>query len=107
MAILAPGCSPPAAMPSPASAVRSPKTVAATKPRFKSESERIDAVQNRLRASGFLLENFEGRQIGVPFDERGLGTDSVDRLPVEPPDRRGDGSPVRIDEARPRVVVTR
>src|SRR5262249_25453991 len=107
MAILAPASSPPAAMPRPASAPRSPKTVAATKPRCSSESERIDSVQNRVGASGFLLEDFEGGQIGVPFDERGLGTESFDRLPVERPDRRSDARPVRIDEARPRVVVAR
>src|ERR1700756_5623355 len=94
----------PSAIPSPASAVRSAKTVAATKPRCSSESDGIDSVQHGLRASGFLLENFEVRQIGVPFDEGGLRTETLDGRAVEPPYGRRDARAVRIDEAASRVV---
>src|SRR5256885_9075378 len=99
MAILAAGSSAPATMPRSASAPLSPNTVAATNPRCTSRSDGIGFLQNRLCDRSLVLQHVESGQVGVPFDERRLGAEAIDRGAVERPHGRRDARSVGVDEA--------
>src|ERR1700694_4578128 len=99
MAILVAGSSAPATMPRPASAPVSPNIVAAANPRCTSRSDGIGFLQNRLCDRSLVLQHAEPRQVGIPFDQRRLGAEAVDRGAIERPHRRGDARAVGVDEA--------
>src|SRR6202171_4273372 len=100
MSIRDSGFSPPAT-PSDATAAASPKTAAAENARCSSCSDGIAALENGLCLCRFIKQDFERRNIGVPFDQRRLGTEARDRGAVKLPYRRGDPGSVSIDEALP------
>src|SRR5947207_1497343 len=107
MAILAAGSSAPETMPRSASAPLSPNSVAPTNPRCTSRSDGIGFLQNRLCDRSLVLQHVEPGQVDVPFDQRRLGAEAVDRRAVERPYGRRDARPVRIDETRPAGVEAR
>src|ERR1022692_4167682 len=99
MSILASGLSPPATMPSDATAAGSPKTAAAENARCSSCSDGIACLENGLCLCGLVEQDFERRDIGIPFDQRRLGAEVRNGSPIKRPDRRSDPGSVRVDEA--------
>src|SRR5882672_5419007 len=52
-------------------------------------------------------EHVVGRNFFVPLDERGYGSESCDRLPVDFPDSVGHRPDVAVEKVRPAVRVPR
>src|SRR5664279_2167153 len=100
MSIRASAFSPPATMPSDATAAALLKT-AAEKARCNSCSDDIAAFQDGLCLRRLVEQDLERRDIGVPLDQRRPGTEASDRVPIERPYRRGDPGAVGIDQAGP------
>src|SRR5215467_1797787 len=88
----------PPVIPREASAARSSNSVAAQNARCNSCSDCIACLQNGLRFRGFVEEYLQRRNVGVPFDERRLGAEALDRLAVQLPHRRRDARAMGINE---------
>src|SRR6266853_216812 len=104
MPIRASGSIPPATTRSDTNAAASLKTAAAENARCHSCSDGIAGLEDGLCLCRLVEQDFERRDIGVPFDQRRLGTEARDGGPVEVPYRRGDPGPVGVDEAVPACV---
>src|SRR5216683_3022164 len=105
MPIRASGSNPPATTRSAASAAASLKTAAAENARCHSCSDGIAGLEDGLCLRRLVEQDFEWRDIGVPFDQRRLGTEARDGGAVKLPHRSGDPGPVGIDEALPARIV--
>src|SRR5664279_3065124 len=99
MSIRASAFSPPATMPSDATAAASLKTAAAEKARCNSCSDGIAALQDGLCLRRLAEQDLERRDIGVPLDQRRPGAEASDRVPIKRPYRRSDPGAVGIDQA--------
>src|SRR6202158_4177258 len=101
MSIRDSGFSPPATTPSDATAAASPKMAAAENARCSSCSDGLAGPENGLSLCRLVKQDFERRDIGVPFDQRRPGTEARDGGAVKLPYGRGDPGSVSIDEALP------
>src|ERR1700681_153292 len=104
MPIRASGVIPLATIRSDATAAASLKTAAAENARCHSCSDGIAGLQDGLCLCRLVEKDLERRNIGVPLDQRRLGTEACDGGAVERPYRKGDPRSVRIDEAVPTSV---
>src|ERR1700687_1587379 len=101
MPIRASGSIPPATKRSDASAAASLKTAAAENARCHSCSDGIAGLEDSLCVCRLIEQDFERWDIGVPFDQRRLGTEARDGGAVKLPYRRGDPGSRGVDEALP------
>ncbi len=46
----------------------------------------------------FIQQDFERRKVGVPLDQRGQGTEALERRGMEFPDRLGNSGTVVVDQ---------
>src|SRR6516162_80359 len=59
-------------------------------------------VEDRLRGRGLAREDFERRDVEIPFDQRRPRAEAGDRTGVERPYLRRDRGTVRVDQIRAR-----
>src|ERR1700674_4112754 len=104
MPIRASGFIAPATMRSDATAAASLKMAAAENARCHSCSDGIAGLEDGLGLCRLVEKDLERRNIGVPLDQRRLGTEACDGGAVKRPYRRGDPGSVSIDEAVPARV---
>src|SRR5438094_4861061 len=82
------------------------ENTASTNRRWISRSDCIARLENPLGCCGFALQHGEGRNVGVPLDQRRPRPETLDRARVERPYVGCNRCPMRIDQAAVHCLET-